>query len=79
MQDLNFADLLQFFISKFFSKLLTSRPTKKQAENLKNHKEDVKNNSDISPYEIKNEGVYDQLDYEIFTSSLDTVEIISKN
>ena len=80
VQNLNFLDLLQLFTSKFFSKLLASVPTKEQADNLKNYKDNQKKNDDKNNNKKKKpEKKFNSLEYEIFSSQVETVELISNS
>lgn len=76
---LNFVDVMQFFTSKLFSKLLATEPTQEQTDTLQRWKQESKSGKNqkhtrIIPAEEAN---FDMLDFEIFSSDKDTIEIIS--
>ena len=81
VDNLNFLDVMQFFTSKLFSKLLATEPTQEQTDTLQKWKQSPSSNlKRIKSDNDKDDDhkSFDMLDYEIFTSNKDTIHIISK-
>lgn len=72
---LNFVDVMQFFTSKLFSKLLATGPTQEQTDTLQKWKQESKGSVQTEDVDSK----FDTLDYEMFSSKEDTIKIISES
>jgi len=81
VENLNFLDVMQLFTSKLFSKLLATEPTQEQTDTLQKWKqtpkEDFKRTKSANDKDDDHKKI-DILDYEIFTTKVDTINIISK-
>lgn len=80
VDNLNFLDVMQFFTSKLFSKLLATEPTQEQTDTLQKWKQSSKISNQSQGSTVKddtNSPDFNMLDYEIFTSHQLTIRIIS--
>lgn len=81
VNNLNFLDVIQFFTSKLFSKLLATESTQEQTDTLQKWKQTsntLDNNLNSKNIEDIDNNSFNILDYEIFSSNKKTIFIISK-
>jgi hypothetical protein len=78
VDNLNFIDVIQFFTSKLFSKLLATEPTQEQTDTLQKWKQSSKVSNNSGSGYTEEDDSFNVLDFEIFSSNQDTIFIISK-
>lgn len=79
VENLNFLDVMQFFTSKLFSKLLATEPTQEQTDTLQKWKQSPKDDIMMKSDNKEDDKSFNMLDYEMFTSNFDTTKIISNS